>query len=92
VVPDSAIVSGGALWHQATQREAIQERLGAQGSSYAPLAEDFLQLSYLIRHRKGERVSDNQAFQVLEKLNTASAEFEVTMTSLTIVCSPRIFR
>jgi hypothetical protein len=82
----SAIVSGGASaakeepddtrerltqWHQATQRAAIQEagRLGLK-LNY-PLAENFVQFSYLVRHRKGEAIPADKALSIVEKLNTA---------------------
>jgi len=81
----SAIVSGGtpkaeeqddireklANWHQATQRAAIQEA-GRMGLKLPyPLAENFVQLSYLIRHRKGEQIPADTALAVVEKVNTA---------------------
>jgi hypothetical protein len=81
----SAIVSGGTpraeepddtreklkAWHQATQRAAIQEA-GRMGLKLPyPLAENFVQLSYLIRHRNGEQIHAAKALAVVEKINTA---------------------
>lgn len=82
----SAIVSGGGgtakdepddtrerltQWHEATQRAAIQEagRLGLK-LNY-PLAENFVQFSYLVRHRKGEAIPADKALAIVEKVNTA---------------------
>jgi Putative DNA-binding domain len=80
----SAMMSGGTAkpaaddvrdrlnkWHQATQRAAIQEA-GRMGLELPyPLAENFVQLSYLVRHRNGEQIPADKALVIIEKLNTA---------------------
>jgi hypothetical protein len=58
-------------WHKATQREALTEagRMGVR-LKY-PLADNFVQFSYLIRHAKGETIPPAKMFEVVEKLNNA---------------------
>jgi hypothetical protein len=49
-----------AKWHHATQRAAIREAGRTEFRLPYPLAENFVQLSYLIRHAKDERVPDGK--------------------------------
>jgi hypothetical protein len=82
----SAIVSSGAgaakeepddtremlsKWHSATQQAAIQEAGRRRLALRYPLADNFVQFSYLIRHRKDEVIEPGKALAVIEKLNTS---------------------
>jgi hypothetical protein len=79
----SAIVAGGApkaesgdkrerltAWHRATQQAAFQEAGRVALQSRYPLTENFVQFSYVIRHRNGRLVKASKALEVTEKLNT----------------------
>jgi hypothetical protein len=85
----SAIMSGGApapkeepddsrerlaAWHSAAQRAAIREAGRAQAKFRYPLDENFVQMSYLIRHKNGEQIPAGEMLRVADKLNTAVSD------------------
>jgi len=81
----SGIISGGVpkepapdrtrkgleVWHTAAQRAAFVAASVAEAKFRYPLVENFMQFSYLIRHKNGESVGAKEAFPLIEKLNTA---------------------
>jgi len=81
----SAIMSGAApkesaseamrkrleAWHTAAQRAGRVAASIAEAKLRYPLAENFMQLSYLILHRDGESIPPKDAFPLIQKLNTA---------------------
>jgi Putative DNA-binding domain len=58
-------------WHTAAQRAARVAASVARAKLRYPLAESFVQFSYLIRHRDGESVSAKCGFPLIQKLNAA---------------------
>lgn len=102
----SAIVSGGGAaakdepddtrerltqWHEATQRTAIQEaaRLGLK-LNY-PLAENFVQFSYLVRHRKGEAIPLTRRLLSLKRSTPPCATPSATAGACSIPLRARRF-
>jgi hypothetical protein len=59
------------VWHTAAQRAAFVAASVAEAKFRYPLVENFMQFSYLIRHKNGESVGAKEAFPLIEKLNTA---------------------
>jgi hypothetical protein len=81
----SAIISGAApkepvsettrkrleTWHAAAQRAARIAASQAEAKFRYSLAENFVQFSYLILHHGGSSIAPNDAFALIQKLNTA---------------------
>ncbi len=60
-----------AVWHTAAKNAARVAASVAEAKLRYPLAESFVQFSYLIRHREGESIPAMGGFPLIQKLNTA---------------------
>ena len=58
-------------WHATAQRAARIAASQAEAKFRYPLAENFVQFSYLILHRDGRSIAPQDAFGLIQKLNTA---------------------
>ncbi len=58
-------------WHAAAQRGARIAASQAEAKFRYPLAENFVQFSYLILHRDGRSIAPHDAFALVQKLNIA---------------------
>lgn len=58
-------------WHRAAQKAFLEKAARAGLQLRFPVAENFMQFSYMIGHRDGAQIPADQALRIIEKVNNA---------------------